>query len=56
MERLGYERLAGLPVLAPLRYYASLPLAVVRAYRANRSRMGNPVQFLWRRLRPMLGS
>lgn len=55
IDRLGYERVAGVG-LGGLKHYASFPLAVARAYRANRARMGSPMKFLWRRLRPMLGS
>ncbi|MFI4917376.1 MAG: sulfotransferase family protein [Phycisphaerales bacterium JB060] len=54
LDRLGYERVRGAQPGGSLKHYASFPLAVVRAFRANRARMGNPMRFLWRRLRPML--
>lgn len=54
IDRLGYERVRGASAFAAGRHYASFPLAVVRAFRANQARMGNPMKFLWRRLRPML--
>ena len=56
IDRLGYERVGGASAMSTVKHYASFPMAVVRAFRANRARMGNPMKFLWRRLRPMLGS
>ncbi|MFI4883182.1 MAG: sulfotransferase family protein [Phycisphaerales bacterium JB064] len=56
IDRLGYERMRGASLGSSLKHYASFPMAVVRAFQANRARMGNPMKFLWRRLRPMLGS
>jgi hypothetical protein len=55
IDRLGYERLKGASFVKAAKHYASFPMAVVRAFQANRARMGNPMKFLWRRLRPMLG-
>lgn len=54
IDQLGYERVQGVSATSALRHYASFPAAVVRAFRANRARMGSPMKFLWRRLRPML--
>lgn len=51
MDRLRYERVRVPSVVSSFKYFATLPIAVVRAYRANRSRMGNPIAYLWRRWR-----
>lgn len=55
IDRLGYERVEGASFASAIKHYASFPMAVARAFHANRARMGNPMKFLWRRLRPMLG-
>lgn len=54
IDQLGYERLPGASAASAMKHYASFPVAVVRAFRANRARMGNPLKFLWRRVRPMV--
>lgn len=55
IDRLGYERVKGASFASAMKHYASFPMAVARAFQANRARMGNPMKFVWRRLRPMLG-
>jgi hypothetical protein len=51
MSQLGYERVCGARAwLSLLHALLRLPADAARAARLNRSRMGRPLAYVWRRL------